>query len=52
MDNKIRAWHKNGANGAIINEFRLIHTGGEYFWIEDHMFKVKNEKVKVIFPVL
>ncbi|HEY3251916.1 MAG TPA: PAS domain S-box protein [Ignavibacteria bacterium] len=44
MDENIKEWHKGGANGAIINEFRILQPGGEYFWIEDHMFRIKNEK--------
>jgi PAS domain S-box-containing protein len=44
MDKKIKAWHKTGSKGVITNECRVKNTNGEYVWIEDHMFRVKNNK--------
>ena len=44
LNKKIRNWRKMGAKAVLNSEFRIIKENGECVWIEDHMFKVKNDK--------
>jgi len=44
INKNIRSWNKNGAKGVLSSELRIIRENGDIVWIEDHMFKVKNDK--------
>ena len=46
LHENIKHWHKTGAKGVISTEFRIKNPNGEHIWIEDHMFKVKNDNGK------
>lgn len=39
----LQEWHKVNEEGVLIMEFRLMKKTGGYIWIEDHMFKVKED---------
>lgn len=39
----LKQWHSNDDDGILVMEFRLKKRSGEFIWVEDHMYRVKND---------
>src|SRR4030095_205779 len=39
----IKTWNKDGGKGILVAEFRVKKKGGEYIWLEDHMYRVRMD---------